>query len=58
MSSDRRLLASAGFRQGLLASAEGKPWGDWEIIGACRFLEQHGGTAPQLHGHDRSAPKC
>jgi glutamate decarboxylase len=31
-----------------------------DIIGACRFLEKHGGTAtaPQLHGHDRSAPKC
>jgi glutamate decarboxylase len=31
-----------------------------DMIGACRFLEKHGGTAtaPQLHGHDRSAPKC
>ena len=31
-----------------------------DIIGACQFLEKHGGTAtaPQLHGHDRSAPKC
>ena len=31
-----------------------------DIIGACRFLEKHGGTAtaPQLHAHDRSAPKC
>src|SRR6516164_7707412 len=31
-----------------------------DIIEACKFLEKHGGTAtaPQLHGHDRSAPKC
>ena len=31
-----------------------------DIIGACQFLEKHGGTAtaPQLHAHDRSAPKC
>jgi glutamate decarboxylase len=31
-----------------------------DIIGACQYLEKHGGTAtaPQLHGHDRSAPKC
>jgi glutamate decarboxylase len=31
-----------------------------DIIGACQLLEKHGGTAaaPQLHGHDRSAPKC
>jgi glutamate decarboxylase len=31
-----------------------------DIIKACQYLEQHGGTAtpPQLHGHDRSAPKC
>jgi glutamate decarboxylase len=31
-----------------------------DIIEACQFLEKHGGTAtaPQLHGHDRSAPKC
>jgi glutamate decarboxylase len=31
-----------------------------DIIEACQFLEKTGGTAtaPQLHGHDRSAPKC
>jgi glutamate decarboxylase len=31
-----------------------------DIIAACQYLEQHGGsaTAPQLHGHERSAPKC
>jgi glutamate decarboxylase len=31
-----------------------------DIIAACQYLERHGGTAtpPQLHGHDRSAPKC
>jgi glutamate decarboxylase len=32
-----------------------------DIIDACKYLEQHGGTAapPQLHGHeDQSAPKC
>jgi hypothetical protein len=31
-----------------------------DIIEACQFLAKHGGTAtaPQLHGHDRSAPKC
>jgi len=31
-----------------------------DILEACRYLEKHGGTAtaPQLHGHDRSAPKC
>src|SRR6516165_6089169 len=31
-----------------------------DIIDACQFLEKHGGTAtaPPLHGHDRSAPKC
>jgi glutamate decarboxylase len=31
-----------------------------DIVEACQFLEKHGGTAtaPQLHGHDRSAPKC
>src|SRR6516162_10928962 len=31
-----------------------------DILGACQFLDKHGGTAtaPQLHGHDRSAPKC
>jgi glutamate decarboxylase len=31
-----------------------------DIIKACQYLEQHGGTAtpPQLHSHHRSAPKC
>jgi glutamate decarboxylase len=31
-----------------------------DIIAACQHLEKHGGTAtaPALHGHDRSAPKC
>jgi glutamate decarboxylase len=31
-----------------------------DIIKACQYLEQHGGTAtpPQLHGHQVSAPKC
>ena len=31
-----------------------------DIINACKYLEKHGGTAtpPELHGHDRSAPKC
>jgi len=31
-----------------------------DIIKACQYLERHGGTAtpPQLHGHDRTAPKC
>ena len=31
-----------------------------DIIAACQHLEKHGGTstAPKLHGHDRSAPKC
>ena len=31
-----------------------------DIIGACKYLEQHGGTAtpPQLHSPHQSAPKC
>jgi glutamate decarboxylase len=31
-----------------------------DIIKACQYLEQHGGTAtpPQLHTHHVSAPKC
>ena len=31
-----------------------------DIIDACKDLERHGGTAspPQLHDHQRSAPKC
>ncbi len=31
-----------------------------DIIAACKYLEQHGGTAtpPELHSHAKSAPKC
>ena len=31
-----------------------------DIINACKYLDQHGGTAtpPQLHGAHHSAPKC
>ena len=31
-----------------------------DIIAACDYLEQHGGTAtpPALHGHEHGAPKC
>ncbi len=31
-----------------------------DIINACRYLAEHGGTAtpPQLHGHKKTAPKC
>ncbi len=31
-----------------------------DIINACKYLEEHGGTAtpPQLHGHKKTAPKC
>jgi glutamate decarboxylase len=31
-----------------------------DIVDACKYLEQHGGTAtpPQLHTHAKAAPKC
>jgi glutamate decarboxylase len=31
-----------------------------DIINACKYLEQHGGTAkpPQLHSAHQTAPKC
>ncbi|MDJ0945674.1 MAG: glutamate decarboxylase [Kiloniellales bacterium] len=31
-----------------------------DIIGACKYLQEHGGTAtpPQLHSHAKAAPKC
>ena len=31
-----------------------------DIVNACQYLERHGGTAtaPKLHGHHQSAPKC
>jgi glutamate decarboxylase len=31
-----------------------------DIINACKYLEKNGGTAkpPQLHGPERTAPKC
>ena len=31
-----------------------------DIIDACKYLQEHGGTAkpPALHGHGKSAPKC
>ncbi|RCU49395.1 glutamate decarboxylase [Corallincola holothuriorum] len=31
-----------------------------DIINACKYLEEHGGTAtpPALHSHDKSSPKC
>ncbi len=31
-----------------------------DVIAACRYLREHGGTAkpPALHGHVRTAPKC
>jgi glutamate decarboxylase len=31
-----------------------------DIIGACKYLQEHGGTAtpPALHGHAKGGPKC